>query len=153
MRLSPSTSAAGSQPPVAAKRSAASSKVARSRRPRGLLDGSVEPSPDPAHTNNTQQANESDDSVRRQCRNWYTGGDCCISDHDKAGRSAVQPIRCCVVEAILVRIDHDIISAGGKRGMPDEHRGYIAIHDRCGLDRTAYESMHVTYYKNTVGQS
>ena len=33
--------------------------------PAGLLDGSVEPSPDPAHTNNTQQANESDDSVRR----------------------------------------------------------------------------------------
>ncbi|MEA1895903.1 MAG: hypothetical protein U9N36_12070 [Euryarchaeota archaeon] len=31
---------------------------------RGLLDGSVESSSDPAHTNNTEQANESDDSGR-----------------------------------------------------------------------------------------
>ena len=116
--------------------------------------GSDEPSSDHERPDNTEQANESDNSVRRQCRNWYTGGDCCISDHDKAGRSAVQPICCCVVEAVLVRIDHDIVSAGGKRGVPDEHRGYLAIiHDRCGLDRTAYESMHVTYYKNKVGQS
>ncbi len=33
-------------------------------------------------------------------------------------------------------IDHGIVSAGCKRGIPDGHRGYHAIHDGCGLDRT-----------------
>ena len=61
-------------------------------------------------------------------------GDCCISDHDKAGRSAVQSICFHVVDAVWFEIDHDIASAGRKRGVPDEHRGYSAIHDGCGLD-------------------
>ena len=47
--------------------------------------GPVEPPSDPAHTDNTQQADRSDDW------NWYWW---CVSDHDKAMRSAVQPIRC-----------------------------------------------------------
>ena len=85
-------------------------------------------------------------------------GDCCISDHDKAGRSAIQSIRCCVVDTVWFEINHDIVlpknlreglfceqwfeidhnvvSAGHKRGMPDEHRDYTAIHDGYGLDRT-----------------
>ena len=37
---------------------------AQSRRRWGLLDGSVEPSSDPAHTDSTQQANKSDDPYR-----------------------------------------------------------------------------------------
>ena len=84
--------------------------------------GSVEPSPDPAHTNNTQQAEQSDDSVRRQCRNicWRRRRRAC--DHNKAGRSAVQSICGCVVDAVSVRIDHDIIMSWHEPGMPDEHR-------------------------------
>ncbi|KAF5414824.1 MAG: hypothetical protein C5S48_07325 [Candidatus Methanogaster sp.] len=58
------------------------------------------------------------------------------NDHDKAGRSTVKPIRCCIVEAVSVRIDHDIIHTKRERGMPDEHRTHIAIHDGYGLDRT-----------------
>jgi len=63
-------------------------------------------------------------------------GDCCISDHDKAGRSAVQSICFHVVDAVWFEINHDITSAGHKRGVPDEHRDYTAIHDGYGLDRT-----------------
>ena len=62
-------------------------------------------------------------------------GDCCISDHGKAGRSAVQSICFHVVDAVWFEINHDITSAGHKRGVPDEHRDYTTIHDGYGLDR------------------
>ncbi|MBA1342824.1 MAG: hypothetical protein C5S52_04420 [ANME-2 cluster archaeon] len=45
-------------------------------------------------------------------------------------------IRCCIAEAVSVRIDHDIIPTRRERGMPDEHRTHIAIHDGYGLDQT-----------------
>jgi len=34
----------------------------------------------------------------------------------------------------LVRIDHDIVLPWRKRGVPDKHRGYVAIYDGYGLD-------------------
>ena len=64
--------------------------------------GPVEPPSDPAHTDNTQQADQSDDSMRGEDWNWYWW---CVSDHDKAaipsiGMSPADRVACLITDAM-----------------------------------------------------